>query len=120
MKRIFFVFILLLVSGFAFSDDFQNIEKIVDDFWNKGAVIKIIDGDDITYVNKSCITTIQIDDDELEVSTNGYNIMTGKNNDSEEYNFIRKWNLQSDENYNIILIKKWIILQFILEMQKNS
>ena len=106
MKKLFIGIVVLLVSSFVFADVFPNGEKIVVDFFERGAMIKIIENrNNIKFIAKSTVSGIEIDEDDIEIASIGYNIMNGKNGDSESYN-IKRWNIDSDENGNIIIKRK--------------
>ena len=104
MRKIFFAFVLSLVTP-LFASVFPNAEKIVEDFWNRGNYIKIIkDTDNICYFYKVSVAGINIDEDDMEIASMGYNVWSGKNGDTTSYN-IKKWKFSSDENGNIIIEK---------------
>ena len=117
MKRITFVIFILLLSFNMYAKSskekivYENGNKIITDFWNKGNVVKIINSTEINettrtyYISKTFITSIQFEADEIEISTSGYNAWTGKNNDSDEYS-ADYWILELDENFNLILRKR--------------
>lgn len=106
MKKIIIGIVFLFVSAFVFGEPFKNGEKIVIDFFEKGQYIKIIkDENNISFIAKSTVSGINIDEDDIEIATIGYNVMTGKNGDSESYN-IKRWNIVTDENGNIIISSK--------------
>lgn len=97
---------LLLASSLCFADVFKDGEKIVDTFFNKGSFIKVVENkNNIDYTNKSLISSIEIDENDIEIATNGYSFMSGKNNDSTSYN-VSKWNIENDEYGNIVITRK--------------
>ena len=106
MKKLVLSIFLLLTLSFAFADVFPNGEKIVVDFFERGTMIKVIeDSNNIKFIAKSTVSGIEIDEDDIEIATIGYNIMNGKNGDSESYS-IKKWKIESDDKGNIIISRK--------------
>lgn len=106
MKKIILSSLVLLVGFVCFGETFPGGKEIVETFLNKGSYIKVVqDANNISYTNKDLISSLAIDENDIEIATNGYNFMTGKNNDSASYN-IKKWNITSDENGNIVITKK--------------
>lgn len=106
MKKLFVGIVCLLFSVNLFADVFPNGEKIVVNFFEKGTYIKVVkDSNNMQFIAKSTVSGIDIDEDDIEIATIGYNIMNGKNGDSECYN-IKKWKIESDEKGNIIISKK--------------
>ena len=106
MKKLIISFLFLLTSVSLFADVFPDGEKIVMDFFNYGTVIKIIENqNNIKFIAKSTVSGIKIDEDDIEIATIGYNIMNGKNGDSESYN-VKRWNIKSDEKGNIVISRK--------------
>ena len=72
MKKLLFVVgTLLITSSFVFAS--EKTEGIIDNFWNKGQVVKIVENNKITYANKSSISTIKVNGDDVEITTNAYN-----------------------------------------------
>lgn len=105
MKKILLVLALLAACSIGFSEVFKDGDKIVENFWNNGNYIKIIKNENnICYFYKPCIAGINIDEDDMEIATMGYNIWSGKNEDTVSYN-IKRWKIISDENGNIIITK---------------
>lgn len=107
MKKIF---VLMLVSMIAvvsaFAEVFPNAENLVENFWNHGNFIKVVkDSKNIAYYNKAQISSLRVDEDDMELSTLGYDVFTGKNNSSASFN-VRSWNMESDENGNIIISRR--------------
>lgn len=105
MKK-FLVFALLAMSSLGFSEVFQNSDKIAENFWNNGNYIKIIKNkNNICYFYKPCIAGINLDENDMEIATMGYNIWSGRNGDTVSYN-IARWNITADNNGNIIIERK--------------
>ena len=77
---------------------------MVEDFWVYGNYIKIIKNENnICYLYKNSISAINIDEDDMEISSEGFNIWTGdKNGNSTSFN-IKKWDFKSDKSGNIII-----------------
>ncbi|MBO7421181.1 MAG: hypothetical protein J6U06_08695 [Spirochaetaceae bacterium] len=106
MKKIILIALISLIAVSAFAAVFPNAEAVVEDFWNRGNYIKIIkDKNNIAYYAKSTISGINIDEDDMEIATIGYDIWSGKNGDSTSFNS-KRWNFSTDANGNIIISKK--------------
>ena len=105
MKKLFVGIILFLASTFAFAEVFKNSEKIVTDFLERGLVIKVIeDSNNIKFITKSTVSGIAIDEDDMKIAFDGYNIISG--NYGEYVVFaLKRWKIESDENGNIIITK---------------
>ena len=85
---------------------FKDSEGIVEDFWNRGTYIKIVrDSNNICYFYKQSVAGINLDEDDMEIASMGYNVWSGKNGDSTSYN-IKRWKFSNDENGNIIIVRK--------------
>lgn len=68
MKKLVIVLFMLLVTSVAFAEVWKNSEKIIEDFWNKGTVVKVIkDENNITYLSKDFIQYITIDEDDFKL-----------------------------------------------------
>ena len=71
-----FKYFLLLTLSFAFADVFPNGEKIVVDFFERGTMIKVIeDSNNIKFIAKSTVSGIEIDEDDIEIATIGYDML---------------------------------------------
>lgn len=104
MKKLIIGTIFLLTSSFVFADVFSSAEQIADNFLNKGTVIKVIeDKNNIKYITRTSVVGIAIDEDDLEIATNGNNIINGNN---AIVFSIKKWKIEIDENNNIVITKK--------------
>ena len=89
MKKVLVAAALLLASAFVFAN-----ESIVDNFFRKGQVVKIIENDTITYVSKSAISRIKIVKDEIMIGSSPDNYVA------------KKSDVSSDNNGNIVITKK--------------
>lgn len=106
MKKGLFLASLLLFAVPAFCETFEGGESLVDEFMNKGLFVKIYqDKNNTRYMPKTFINSIRIDEDDMEIHTSGYNVFTGKDNDSSSFN-VKKYVFSLDENSNIIIRKK--------------
>lgn len=106
MKKFLISFALLVLASLGFSEVFPNADKITEDFWTNGNYIKIVkDKNNICYFYKPCIAGINIDEDDMEIATMGYNIWSGKNGDTTSYN-VSRWKITSDSSGNIIIERK--------------
>ena len=97
MKKLLIAVALLVASSFVFA----NESIVLENFWNKGQVIKIIENDKITYVNKSSILNIETgkgDEWWIKISNSVYS----KSYHSKDYD------LTSDNAGNIVITKKII------------
>lgn len=98
MKRIVFLSSFIFISTCAFAAPFKNAENIVDNFFNKGHSIKIIENENnIRYFSKSTVSMIEVDENDMQFEM--------FDSDSKSYN-IKRWNIESDENGNIIITRK--------------
>lgn len=105
MKKLFVGIIFLLVSSFAFAEVFKNGEKIVTDFFEKGFEIKVIeDENNIKFISKSTVSSIAIDEDDIKIAFDGYDLTSGKYGNYISF-YLKKWSIESDEKGNIIIIK---------------
>ena len=100
MKKLFVAAALLFVSTFVFAN-----ESIVDNFFNKGQVVKIVEDDKIRYVNKSSIYTIEIAKDEIEIVSDPYSVFTKVPRTVKTY-AAKKYDIVSDDDGNIVITKK--------------
>ena len=116
MKKLFLTLAMLFIASLSFAKSkekivYENGNQIITDFMNKGNIVKIINSTEINestkicYINKTFITSIKFEPEEIEISTSGYNVMTGKNNESEDYS-ASYWILELDENFNLIIRKR--------------
>lgn len=106
MKKVVCLAAVLFAATLAFGEVFPNADKMVEDFFTRGKYIKIVkDGNNIVYFPKAGVCGINIDEDDMEIATIGYNIWTGENGDAQSYN-VKKWDFSGDTDGNIILIKK--------------
>lgn len=106
MKKLFLIVCVLFSTSFMFAEVFDGGQELVESFFKKGTYVKIIkDSNNISYIPNSCISSIEIDEDEIEIATTGYTIWTGKNNSSFDIS-IKKYNVFLDEDCNIIIVKK--------------
>lgn len=106
MKKGFLLAIMLLVTSSVFCATFDNSEKIVENFWNKGTYIKIIkDSNNICYYYKENVAGLIIDENDMEIYPMGFDPWTGKTGSVVSFN-ISRWVFSSDENGNIIITKK--------------
>lgn len=78
MKKLLVAVALLVASSFVFAND-SFLEKWLEDFWYNGQAIKIVENDKVTYVNKSTISTIELDGDTLTIINNTYNTQVKAN-----------------------------------------
>lgn len=91
MKKLLVAVALLVASSFVFAN-----ERILENFWNKGQVIKVIENDEIEYINKSNISiirTVKGDIGILSVSATRVYSST-------------KYDISSDNAGNIVITKK--------------
>lgn len=108
MKKIF---VLMLVSMIAvvsaFSQVFPNADKIAEDFWERGSYIKVIkDKKNIVYYGKANVYGFFIDEDDFNI-LGEFNALTFKPVPGDVAEFgMRKWDISSDENGNIIITSK--------------
>lgn len=107
MRKIILLVLVLFASTFVFADVFPNSEKIVEDFWKKGSYIKIVrDEDNVTYMAKVSVAGIEIDEDDIDIAMTGYSIWTGKPGSGNAVFSVKKYNIESDSEGNIIISKK--------------
>lgn len=100
MKKLLVAAALLLVSAFVFAN-----ESIVDNFWKNGKVVKIVEDNTITYVNKSAISIIEIVKDEIRITNSTYNFQSKANWTLKAY-AAKKYDIVSDDDGNIVITKK--------------
>ncbi len=106
MKKLLIIMFISFITIHAFSDVFPDSESLCDNFWKTGSCIKIIeDKNNISYISKTFITGISIDEDDMKIATSGYNVWTGKNDATEIFRTFR-WNFSSDSDGNIVISKK--------------
>lgn len=107
MKKLLLALIALFTMFYSLSaDTFQDGEKITEDFFNRGQFVKVIKNKNNTYYfSKPTISGIRIDEDDMEISTIGFNIWTGKNDKGLKYE-IDDYDIKNDENGNIIISRK--------------
>ena len=68
MKKITILLALMFTLLFSvFAEPFSSAEKLVEDFWNKGQYIKIIDGNLVRYHNKSSIRMIVLSENKMTI-----------------------------------------------------
>ena len=107
MRKIILTVLVLFAGTLAFSDVFPNSEKIVEDFWKNGSYVKIIkDENNIRYVAKVSVAGISIDEDYIEIAMTGYSVWTGKEGASNASFSIKKYNIESDGNGNLVISPK--------------
>lgn len=101
MKKITILLALMFTLLFSvFAEPFSSAEKLVEDFWNKGQYIKIIDGNVVCYRNKSSIYSIVLSWNKMTIY---YPVVNNP-----VYGFayeIDKWEIKSDGMGNIIIIQ---------------
>lgn len=99
MKKITILLALMFTLLFSvFAEPFSSAEKLVEDFWNKGQYIKIIDGNVVRYHNKSSIHIIVLSGNKMTIC------YPGANNPSYAAAYeIDKWEIKSDGMGNIII-----------------
>ena len=100
MKKLLIVAALLVASSFVFAN-----ESIFDNFWNNGKFVKFVENGKITYTNKSIISNIEVEGDDIRIVTVAYGTRTRANWTYDTYN-TKKWDVSSDDNANIVLKKK--------------
>lgn len=100
MKKLLVAVALLVASSFVFAN-----ESILENFWNKGQVVKIVENDKITYVNKSAISTIEIDGDKVTIINNTYNTQA-KANWTLKYYTSKNYDISADNAGNVVITKK--------------
>ena len=106
MKKILIVSMFLFISSFVFAKPFEGGEEIVEKFFRQGSYVKLIAEDDVNYYYKPTIVTINIDENELEFRTIiPVETFGGRDNNEPEFS-LRKFNISSDEEGNIIITKK--------------
>lgn len=109
MKKVLFVVVALLItSSFVFAN--EKTERIVDNFWNKGQVVKwIYDDNTIGYRNKSIIEYIGIgkyrdgfidNDGDEGIRIDFLNSSRGN------CYYEKEWDISSDSSGNIVLKQK--------------
>lgn len=105
MKKILIVLSLCLVS-FCSAETFAGGEEITERFFNNGEYIKVIRNKNNTYYYaKATVSGIRIDENDMRISTIGYNIWTDENGDSISYE-IDDWKISNDENDNIVIERR--------------
>ena len=105
MKKIIGAFLILLCSSICFAEVFPGSDKIVETFYKKGTYIKYIKNqNNIYYVPKDTVAAVQVDEKKIVFQWND-NDAIGNDEDEEEF-FFSKWNIESDEDGNIIISKK--------------
>ena len=125
MKKLFAsLFIIFSIFSFAFSSDTE--EAMIEQFWDKGSFLKVIESDLTTpkviktyYVNKQYIYAIEITKTQIDIdflpinSDKGLGGAKRGNLPFEELdkNYERKftkkfWEINNDSNGNLILIQK--------------
>ena len=68
MKKITILLVLMFTLLFSvFAEPFNGVEKLVEDFWNKGQYIKIIEGNRVVYRNKSSIILIVLSENKMTI-----------------------------------------------------
>lgn len=94
MKKLLVAVALLVASSFVFAN-----ERILENFWNKGQVIKVIENDEIEYINKSNISIIRT------VKGDGWAIGILSVSTTRSYSST-KYDISSDNAGNIVITKK--------------
>ncbi|MDE5799130.1 MAG: hypothetical protein K2H73_08990 [Treponemataceae bacterium] len=102
MKKLLFVVVALLITlSFVFAN--ERTERIIDNFWNKGQVVKWIDDDNtINYGSKSIIKYIAIGKEDNGDEGIGIEFLDSRMNVYYE----KEWNISSDSSGNIVLKRK--------------
>ena len=97
MKKLLVAVVLLVASSFVFAN-----ERILENFWNKGQVIKIIENDVIAYINKSSISII------YTVKGDGWlEILSVSTDHSYDRSYSStKYDISSDNAGNIVITEK--------------
>ena len=105
MRKIILLVLVLFAGTMAFSDVFPNSEKITEDFLTRGSYVKVVkDKKNIVYISKLTVVAVHIDENDIEIEmcqTDEKQLL----GDVPSYN-IKKWNITSDENGNIIITRK--------------
>ncbi|MBO7639659.1 MAG: hypothetical protein J6Y16_08505 [Treponema sp.] len=107
MKKSVLMILMVLAGSLFFADVFPNSEKIVEDFWKNGSYVKIIkDENNIRYVAKVSVAGISIDEDDIEIAMTGYSVWTGKEGASNASFSVKKYDIESDSNGNLVISPK--------------
>lgn len=105
MKKIVSALFIILCSSVCFAEVFPGSDKIAEIFYKKGTYIKYIrNQNNIYYVPKDTVAAIQVDEKKIVFQWND-NDAIGNDEDEEEF-FFSKWNIESDEDGNIVISKK--------------
>ena len=102
MKKITILLVLMFTLLFSvFAEPFYGVEKLLEDFWNKGQYIKVIytkydNEEEIHYLNKSSIYIITLNE--------GYMRIYCPNVNNTVYVYkINSWEIKADGMGNIII-----------------
>lgn len=105
MKKIISFLLIFLCTVFCFAEVFPGSDKIVETFYKNGIYVKYIKNqNNIYYVPKDTVAAIQIDEKKIVFQWND-NDAIGNDEDEEEFYF-SKWNIESDEDGNIVISRK--------------
>lgn len=100
MKKITILLVLMFTLLFSvFAEPFNGVEKLLEDFWNKGQYIKVIYTkyeEEIHYLNKSSIYIITLKEGYMRI------YCPDVNNTVYVYK-INNWEIKSDGMGNIII-----------------
>ena len=106
MKKILLLCFLSAISFPSFSSVVAGAEKIIEDFWNKGTYIKIVDNsNNIRYLSKTSVSGIHVDENDYTILFMGFDEWYQSNGSCITCN-IKRWSVSSDENCNIIITRK--------------
>ena len=104
MKKLLIAVALLVASSFVFAND-SFLESILENFWCYGDVVKIVENDKITYVNKCAISTIELDGDKVTIINSTYNTQAKANWTLKYYN-LKNYYISKGDHNNVVITKK--------------
>lgn len=106
MKKLLLLVLFSLLSVSVFAQFIPNADKIIEDFYNRGKYIKVIkDASNLSYYNKDDVRGFVVDEDDFYV-IGSFEAFTGKIEASASNFNIKRWNLSSDDEGNIIITRK--------------
>ena len=106
MKKLLLLVLVSLLSFSAFAQFVPNADKIIEDFYSRGKYIKVIkDENNLSYFNKNDVRGFVVDEDDFYV-IGSFEAFTGKIDTSASNFSIKRWNINADDEGNIIITRK--------------
>lgn len=107
MKKIAVIAAGLILSAVAVSAaPIAGSEEIIEKFWTQGSYIRIEKSlNAYVYYNKDAIAGIIVDEDDYKIASLIYDVWSGEKEGVSSFS-IKRWNVESDSNGNIIITRK--------------